>query len=164
MKVLGIDIGTATTGWAVLESTKGIGRGSMSVFGYGIISTDSKLSDSKRLKLIYDSLEVLIDRYKPEHLAVEKLFFHKNKKTVIEVGQARGVVVLAGETKGLGVFNYTPLQVKSAVTGYGKANKIDVQKMVAKLLGLASVPKPDDAADALAVCVCHLNSFRISKL
>ncbi len=158
MKVLGIDIGTATTGWAVLSKEKGILT--HKVWGYGVITTASKIPMPERLNQIFNDLTVLIKRYSPDHLAVEDIFFFKNQKTVITVGQARGVVLLAGKKKKLDIFNYTPLQVKQAVTGYGRADKEQVQIMVAKLLKLKEIPKPDDAADALAIGICHLNSQR----
>ena len=157
MRTLGIDIGTAITGWAVLEY-KDNSRNSFKVVDYSSIQTSSKKPMAERLNIIYDELIKIIKKYKPYHMAVEDLFFFKNQKTVIKVGQARGVVILAGIKSGLSVYDYTPLQVKQAVTGYGRAEKKQVQEMVKKILHLDEVPKPDDVADALAVAICHLNS------
>ena len=156
MRVLGIDIGTAITGWAIIEKTSN----KYKVHGYGVIRTSSEIPMPLRLSNIYESLIHLIGEYKPSHLAIEDLFFFKNQKTVIKVGQARGVVIVAAVNKGLEVFDYTPLQVKQAVTGYGRADKQQIQKMVKMILGLKEIPKPDDAADALAVGLCHLNSMK----
>lgn len=156
MRAIGIDIGTAITGWSIL-SKHGSG---LAVEGYGVITTDAKHSMPTRLGQIYEGIIELIEKYNPDQMAIEDLFFFKNQKTVIKVGQARGVVIVAGVNKGLEVFDYTPLQVKQAVTGYGRADKKQVQNMVKMLLGLDEIPKPDDAADALAVGVCHLNSVR----
>jgi crossover junction endodeoxyribonuclease RuvC len=158
MKTLGIDIGTAITGWSVVEWDP-VNRSKYKVLGYGAILTSSKLPMPARLGQIYTELEDIIKKYKPAHMAVEDLFFFKNQKTVIKVGQARGVVIVCGINNGLQVFDYTPLQVKQAVTSYGRAEKRQVQEMVTRILGLKEVPKPDDVADALAVAVCHLNTL-----
>ena len=111
-----------------------------------------------RLDIIYNSTIEIIEKFSPDFAAVESLFYFKNKKTVMTVGQARGVVLLAAEKKGLTCYDYTPLQIKQSVTGYGRANKKQVQNMVKKILKINKVPKPDDAADALAVAICHLNT------
>jgi len=154
MKTLGIDIGTATTGWAILDK---IGS-SFKVFGFGVVSTTPKNSMPERLQFIYEELSTIIHKYKPLCMAVEELFYFKNKKTVIKVGQARGVVILAGINRGLFIYDYTPLQVKQAVTGYGRAEKSQIQNMVKMILNLKKIPKPDDVADALAIAICHLNT------
>ncbi len=156
-KVLGIDIGTAITGWAVLAKDE-VNRSKYIVFDYGAIQTDSKYPMHDRLRIIFEELTKIIEKYKPSDMAVEDLFYFKNQKTVIKVGQARGVVLLAGARKELSVFDYTPLQVKQAVTGYGRAEKKQVQLMVQTILGLKKIPKPDDVADAIAVSICHLNT------
>lgn len=157
MKTLGIDIGTAITGWAVVELHPE-NRSKYLVHDYGAILTDSKTPMPTRLLQITEQLEEVIKKYQPNHMAVEDLFFFKNQKTVIKVGQARGVVIVTGVRMGLEVFDYTPLQVKQAVTSYGRAEKKQVQEMVTRILGLKEIPKPDDVADALAVAVCHLNT------
>lgn len=154
-RIMGIDCGTAIVGWSIIDQIR---SKEMKVIDYGDIRTPAKTSLAVRLKMIYDSLLILIEKYHPGEMAVESLFFFKNVTTVISVSEARGVILLAGEVKGLDIFSYTPLQVKTAVTGYGRAEKKQVQQMVAKILKLKEVPKVDDAADALAIAVCHLNS------
>ncbi|MBN1915564.1 crossover junction endodeoxyribonuclease RuvC [Candidatus Dojkabacteria bacterium] len=157
MKVLGIDCGLATTGWAIVEQDKNVKSGKYKVYSYGVITTPAGEEMSFRLKNIYDELSALIKEFKPEEVAIENLYFFKNQKTIITVGQARGVAILSAVNSGLRVFDYTPLQVKISVCGYGRAEKVQVQKMVKSLLSLKSIPEPDDAADALAVAVCHLS-------
>lgn len=154
-RVLGIDCGTAIVGWALIDF-KG---NEMKVVDYGDIRTEKEKSIGKRLFEIFESLTVLIDKYHPSDMAVEDLFFFKNSKTVISVSEARGVILLAGERRGLSIYNYTPLQVKIAVTGYGRAEKKQVQLMVTKILKLKEMPKLDDTADALAISICHINSL-----
>lgn len=151
MIILGIDPGTAITGYGVIrvENNRHI------VLGYGAIRTPAKQSVALRLETIYSELRGLIQEFKPDCVAVEELFFNKNVGSALAVGQARGVTILAAAHSSLPVFEYTPLQVKIAVTGYGRAAKEQVAYMVRMLLGLAEVPKPDDVTDALAVCVCH---------
>ncbi len=156
MKVLGIDIGTAITGWSVVEN---IGS-NYKVFDYGVIKTTPDFLMSERLRVIFESINEIITKFKPNVVAVEDLFYFKNQKTVIKVGQARGVVLLAGALAGLEVIDFTPLQIKQAVTGYGRAEKKQVQEMVRMILSLKEIPKPDDAADALAVSICYLNSSK----
>jgi len=158
MKTLGIDIGTAITGWSVVDRDP-VNRSKYKVYDYGAILTDSKTPMPDRLAIIYAELEKIIKKYKPDHMAVEDLFFFKNQKTVIKVGQARGVVIVCGVNNGLKIFDYTPLQVKQAVTSYGRAEKKQVQLMITRILNLKEIPKPDDIADALAVAVCHINSL-----
>ncbi len=156
MIILGIDPGIAIVGYSIIEC-KG---NNMKAIEYGCIKTDSKLSFPERIKIIYDNLNNIIEEYKPQDLAVEELFFNKNVKTAIQVGQARGVEILAGVNKGLDIYEYTPLQIKQAITGYGRADKKQIQEMVKILLNLNQVPKPDDVADALAVAICHGMSLK----
>ncbi|MCA9385011.1 crossover junction endodeoxyribonuclease RuvC [Candidatus Dojkabacteria bacterium] len=158
--VIGIDVGTAITGWGVVEIDT-IQKSKYKVHGYGVIRTEAKFPMHIRLEQIHDELSALIKEFKPTHMAIEDLFFFKNQKTVIKVGQARGVIMLTGTQAGLELFDYTPLQVKQAVSGYGRADKKQVQKMVQMILNLKELPKPDDAADALAVAICHLNTVRV---
>lgn len=151
MIILGIDPGLAIVGYGVIEY---VGN-KYKVLDYGAITTDSNLDFPERLKRIYDGMSALIEKYKPEDLAMEELFFNKNVKTALKVGQARGVQILCAKNKELDIYEYTPLQVKQAVVGYGRADKSQVQKMVKVLLNLKEIPKPDDVADALAVAICH---------
>ncbi|MCF8008270.1 MAG: crossover junction endodeoxyribonuclease RuvC [Halanaerobiales bacterium] len=155
MIILGIDPGLAIIGYGVLEK-KG---NSFKLIDYNTIETSSKLDDVTRLSKLYDQLIELIKKYDPDQIAVEELFFNKNVKTAIRVGQARGVILLAGSKQGIQVAEYTPLQVKQAVVGYGRASKRQVQQMVKALLNLDEIPKPDDAADALAISICHGHSY-----
>jgi crossover junction endodeoxyribonuclease RuvC len=151
MIILGIDPGTAITGYGIVE-VKG---NKFYYLGHGCIFTDAKLPMEKRIQKIYEKVSELVEIYRPNDLAVEELFFNKNVQTAITVGQARGVVLLVGAMKGLNVKGYTPLQVKQAVVGYGRAQKCQVQQMVKTFLNLNEIPKPDDAADALAIAICH---------
>lgn len=155
MIILGIDPGLAIIGYGVVEK-KG---NSFKLIDYSTIKTSSKLDDVTRLSKLYDQLIELIKKYDPDQMAVEELFFNKNVKTAIRVGQARGVILLAGSKQGIQVAEYTPLQVKQAVVGYGRASKRQVQQMVKALLNLEEIPKPDDAADALAISICHGHSY-----
>ena len=154
MKALGIDPGTATTGFGILESD----GDRVKVVDYGCIKTSSKLSSNVRLQQIYSNMKKIISKFKPESIAVEKLFFGVNTKTAMAVGQARGVILLAASQANVRIAEYTPLEVKMALTGYGRADKHQMQQMVKRLLKLDVIPKPDDAADALAIALCHLNS------
>lgn len=154
MRTLGIDPGYATIGYGVVDYN----RCKFTVACYGAITTNAGQPFQKRLKAIYDDMITVIERCKPEQLAIERLYFNTNTTTAIDVAQARGVILLAAEECGLPVFEYTPLQVKQAVTGYGKAEKFQVMELVKSLLGLESVPKPDDTADALALAICHSHS------
>ena len=154
---LGIDPGTATTGYGLVRLER---NGELVAVHYGVILTPKDESASARLEMIYDELTDLLKEYKPETAAVEKLFFSRNVTTGIAVGQARGVVMLALQKAGIETFEYTPKEVKNAVAGYGGADKRQVQEMVRALLQLDSIPKPDDAADALAVAITHLNTRR----
>ncbi|MGN1222135.1 MAG: crossover junction endodeoxyribonuclease RuvC [Christensenellales bacterium] len=151
MIILGIDPGYAIVGFGVIEK---IGS-NIKVIDYGVITTPKEDNMPKRLNDIYDSLCALIDKYKPDCMALEELFFQNNQKTAIAVAQARGVIELAGMKKIGRLYEYTPLQIKQALTGVGRAEKKQVQYMVKAILGLNSIPKPDDAADALAVAITH---------
>lgn len=154
MRVLGIDPGTAITGFGVLDSESG----KTSVVTYGCIRTIPS-SDEKRLSVLYRDLSVLIKKFRPDFASVEKLFVQKNVRTVMTVSQARGVILLCLENAHIPLYEYTPLQVKQALTGYGRADKKQVQEFIRSILCLSSVPKPDDAADALAVACCHVHSM-----
>jgi len=155
LRILGIDPGLATIGYAAVDKE----TNHFDVLEYGVIKTSADKKDTKRLEIIHYNIEELIKEFKPEEMAVEELFFNKNVKTAIAVGQARGVILLAGSQAGLKVAEYTPLQIKQAVVGYGRADKNQVQQMVKSLLNLAELPRPDDAADALAVSICHGHVF-----
>ncbi len=154
LRVLGIDPGTAITGWAVIEQK----NGAVSSVAHGHIATDASMSDFERLWEISQQLKKIISLYQPAEAAIEKVFFFKNEKTVIEVSQSRGAIALTLEQHHVKVFGYTPLQVKQSVTGYGRANKKQVQYMVKSILRLNAVPKPDDTADAIAIAICHAHS------
>ncbi|QEK12060.1 crossover junction endodeoxyribonuclease RuvC [Crassaminicella thermophila] len=154
MIILGIDPGIAILGYGVVEY-KG---NTFKPLGYGGIFTDAKEAMPMRLKKIYDELQQIIDKYHPDVVAIEELFFNKNVKTALLVGQARGVAILAAANNEIDIYEYTPLQVKQGVVGYGRADKKQVQVMTKTLLNLKSVPKPDDVADALAVAICHAHS------
>lgn len=151
MKILGIDPGYAIIGWGVLNYE----RGRYSPMGFGAITTQAGVPFVERLQQIYNELSFTLAKYEPEAMAIEKLYFQNNQKTAIEVAEARGVILLAAQNAGVPIFEYTPLQVKSAVTGYGQAQKPQVMEMTKRLLRLEKVPKPDDTADALAIAICH---------
>jgi crossover junction endodeoxyribonuclease RuvC len=155
LRILGIDPGLATIGYALVDKE----TNHFDVLEYGIIKTSADKDNIERLKIIHHNIEELIKEFRPAEMAVEELFFNKNVKTAIAVGQARGVILLAGAQAGLKVAEYTPLQIKQAVVGYGRADKRQVQQMVKSLLNLAELPRPDDAADALAVSICHGHVF-----
>ena len=161
MIVLGIDPGTATTGYGLVRENP---DGSLALVDYGVIQTPSSQPMPERLLTLHQRLHELILLHRPQTSAVEKLFFQTNVRTALSVGQARGVALLVLAQAGLEVAEYTPLQVKSAVTGYGVAGKEQVQHMVQALLDLSEIPTPDDAADALAVAICHLHSYRLTSL
>ena len=154
MIILGIDPGLAIVGWGVVDYQ----RGRFRTLGYGSINTPAGTRTEERLALIYKQLNAIIDHFHPEEMAVEELFFNTNITTGIRVAEARGIILLCGEQKGLRISEYTPLQVKQAVVGYGRAEKKQVITMVTSLLGLPKPPKPDDTADALAIAVCHGHS------
>jgi crossover junction endodeoxyribonuclease RuvC len=150
MRILGIDPGTGILGFGAIE----INQGKSTLIDAGVIRTPVKQADSDRLKTIFDELEQLIKEIKPEVMAVEKLFFSKNVTTAMSVSQARGVVLLLGKQHDLELYEYTPNQIKMAITGYGNADKKQIQEMVKMHLKLKEIPKPDDAADALAAAIC----------
>ena len=151
MRILGIDPGLAIVGWAVLEA----GRGILRPVAFGAITTPAHTPVESRLLMIKSDLEELIDKYKPEEMAIEELFFNTNITTGIAVAEARGVILCTARSKGLRISEYTPLQVKQAVVGYGKAEKHQVIAMVTSILKLPKPPKPDDTADAVAIAICH---------
>ena len=154
MIILGIDPGLAIVGWGVLEY-----KGSrFRTLGYGSIQTPAGMPTEERLVAIYDSLAKLIETYRPDCVAVEELFWNTNQTTGIRVSEARGVILLCATQRNVKIFEYTPLQVKQAVVGYGRAEKKQVISMVTMLLGLEKPPKPDDTADALAIAICHGHS------
>ncbi len=160
LRVLGLDPGTATTGWAVLEEKRGV----IKSLAYGTISTSQKKPAAKRLGEICRDLEKIVKKYKPQEAAVEDIFFFKNLKTAVKVSESRGATLLTLERNRIKIASYTPLQVKQALTGYGRAEKKQIQIMVKNILNLKSIPKSDDAADAIAVAICHLNSRKINSL
>ena len=151
MLILGIDPGYAIIGWGIIR----LERGKYIPVDFGAITTNAGVPFNRRLEQIYDQLNTLLDTHHPDAVAVEKLYFQNNQKTAIDVAQARGVTMLALQQHGVPVFEYTPLQVKSAVTGFGQAQKPQVMEMTKRLLRLKAVPKPDDTADALAIAICH---------
>ena len=154
MRIIGIDPGYAIMGWGILD-LKG---NKFSVVDYGSITTDAGVEAAKRLQHIYAERGAIIAKYQPEEAAIEELFFNNNAKTVILVGEARGIAVLACAHAGLEISEYTPLQIKQALVGYGRADKKQVQAMVKAILNLKEVPKPDDTADAVAAAICHGHS------
>jgi len=153
MRVFGIDPGYAIVGCGVVDCD----RGKYRMVEYGAITTPAGMEMGRRLVTIYDQLSFALEKYRPEAVAIEQLFATHNQTTVMGVAQARGVILLCCQQQGLPVFEYTPMQVKMAVVGYGKAEKHQVMEMTRNLLGLAELPKPDDAADALAIAICHGN-------
>ena len=154
MIILGIDPGYAIVGYGILEYS----NNHFTTIHYGAVTTPAGMPFNRRLQIIYDELDVLISKCKPEVMAIEKLFYNTNAKTVIDVAQARGVIVLAAQKYGLEIAEYTPLQVKQSVVGYGRAEKKQVQEMMRMMLKLEKVPKPDDTADALAMAICHAHT------
>ena len=163
MIILGIDPGTAITGWGVIETQDKIpGRGDrMQAVDYGCIKTDSRTDFPRRLEIIYCELNKIIKKYHPDEAAVEELFFAKNVKTALTVGQARGVVILAAVNAGLKIAEYTPLQVKQALSGYGRAEKQQVQKMVHAILKTKEISKQDDEIDAIAIALTCSSCLRV---
>ncbi|NPV26521.1 MAG: crossover junction endodeoxyribonuclease RuvC [Firmicutes bacterium] len=158
MVILGVDPGIALTGYGVVQV-----KPALRVLGFGAIETTPALTIAERLERLFNGLSEIIQHYQPTELAVEELFFNRNTRTAITVGQARGVIILAAARAGLAIHEYTPLEVKQAVVGYGRAEKRQVQLMVRSLLGLPQIPKPDDVADALAIAVCHAHSYRLKQ-
>jgi len=155
--ILGLDPGTATTGYGLVNQDSG---GGLQAIEYGTIQTPAGMPDSERLVILYQRMREIILLHRPQGSAVEKLFFQKNVRTAITVSQARGVILVSLAEAGLEIGEYTPNEIKQAVTGYGGADKHQVQEMVRILLGLENIPKPDDAADALAVAITHLHTNR----
>ncbi len=156
MVILGIDPGYATVGYGVIEYH----RGRFRVLDYGAVTSPAGMDFPSRLQIIHEGICELCDRYQPDCMSVEELFFNTNITTGIQVGHARGVILLAGKQKGVQFFEYTPLQVKQSVVGYGRAEKHQVMEMTRQLLGLERIPRPDDAADALALAICHAHSAK----
>jgi crossover junction endodeoxyribonuclease RuvC len=161
MIVLGIDPGTAITGYGLVREEN---NGQAVALAYGAITTPSDLPLPDRLQLLQRDLAAVIGQYQPEQSAVEQLFFNKNVRTALAVGHARGVILLTLAQANIPIYEYTPLAVKQAVTGSGRADKRQVQQMVTLLLNLSKIPKPDDVADALAIALCHLHSARLTTL
>lgn len=151
MRILGIDPGYALVGFGIIDYDSS----NYTVLDYGVVSTHKDQTLPDRLQIVAESIEQLINTYKPEVLAIEELFFFKNQKTVIPVAEARGVIIYIAKKCKIAIYEYTPLQIKQALTGIGRAEKAQVQYMVKTILGLSTIPKPDDAADALAVALCH---------
>ncbi len=161
MIILGIDPGIAITGIGVIEKKA---NGLVVPLFYDQITTPAHTPLSERLSIIYDSVTKIVEKFNPNVMSIEELFFNNNAKTAFAVGQARGVIILAAKQHNIDIFEYTPLQVKQSVTGYGRADKKQIQHMVKIMLGLSTVPKPDDVADALAVAICHSNSERFLSI
>ncbi len=160
MIVLGIDPGTAITGFGIIEEAT---DQSLKVLDCGVIRTPAASSDWERLRMIFDRITEIIQLHHPDCAAVEKLYFQQNVTTALTVGQARGVILLAMAQNGLQVGEYSPLEVKQSVAGYGRADKQQIQRMVKTLLMMSDPPSPDDVADALAVAICHLNSYKMKN-
>lgn len=160
LTILGIDPGIADTGYGIItfENNKII------PIDYGSIVTDKKTDLAKRLEKLETELKKIIKKYQPDIIGIEQLFFCNNAKTIISVGQARGVVMLTAAKNNLLIKEFTPLQVKQGVTGYGKADKKQIQQMIKVILGLKEIPKPDDAADALAIAICAINTNSFSNI
>ncbi len=159
LRILGIDPGIAIVGFGLVDKV----GSKITPVQYGSIQTEAHTPDEERLLHVYEGMLQLIDQYKPEAVAFEKLFFNRNVTTAMSVSQARGVLILAAAQRGLPIAEYTPMQVKQAIVGYGKAEKKQVQEMVRMYLRLQAVPKPDDVADALAVAICHAHSYTLNS-
>ncbi len=160
MRILGVDPGFAIEGFGVIEYN----NNSFKALDYGAITTCAGTPFPERLKCLYDQTQRLITKYNPDAMSVEELFFNTNVKTAIAVGHARGVILLAAQNAGVPIFEYTPLQIKQALTGYGRADKYQIQQMVKTFLNLQAVPKPDDVADALAAAICHAHSSKLNYM
>jgi crossover junction endodeoxyribonuclease RuvC len=162
MIVLGIDPGLATLGYGAVDYDKN----KLKLIDYGVVTTPADMPLPQRLKNIYDDVSALIEHYGPRACAVEELFFNKNAKTALTIGHARGVAILAAANNAVPVYEYTPLQIKQGITGYGMAQKLQVQRMVRLLLCMDNIPKPDDAADALAaaICCCYSESIGAANI
>ena len=161
MRIIGIDPGLATTGWSVVDFD---GRNILEVLDYGVIETKKKLSPGERLSEIFADLCQICKEFQPEVAGVETLIFCNNAKTAMKVGEARGVVLLALNNCGVEIYEFTPLQVKSSVCGYGKAGKMQVQENVKRMCNLEEIPKPDDAADAIAIAICCNDSIVVNSV
>lgn len=159
MRILGIDPGYAIIGLGMIDYT----GNKFTTIAYDAITTEAGTPTPQRLQKIYADLTMYIKKYKPDAIAVEELFFNSNQKTAIHVAQARGVIIVAAVNSGVELFEYTPLQIKQAVTGYGRADKTQIQQMTKMLLNLNAVPKPDDVADGLAVAICHAHSSKLNN-
>lgn len=159
MRILGVDPGFAITGYSIIDY---IGN-KFKLVDSGAVTTPAKMSFPLRLSKIYTDLGEIIDKYKPEAVAVEELFFNNNVKTAINVAQARGIILVVGCQKQIPTFEYTPLQVKQAVVGYGRADKIQVQKMVKTILKVDKLPKLDDITDSMAIAICHAHSSKFAE-
>ncbi len=160
MRILGIDPGIAIVGYGVVDKE----GNSYKTIAYDAVTTRAHTPLPERLELVYNGVNEIIKQYKPDVMSIEELFFNNNAKTALTVGQARGVIILAAMQNNIPVYEYTPLQVKQALTGYGRASKTQIQQMMKSMLGLSAVPKPDDVADALAIAVCHGNSMRFNSI
>ena len=154
MRIIGIDPGTAICGYGIID----VQGSKLTPVAYGAITTPKELTDAQRLEILFNDLSDILEEYKPDKFGVEELFFNRNVTTAIKVGQARGVILLAAEQQRIPIYEYTPLQIKMAITGYGRADKKQIQEMVRLHLGLTEVPKPDDCADALAAALTHAQS------
>ena len=159
MRILGIDPGMAIVGYSILDVEN---NGSISLVSSGSIQTDNKDTESKRLLEIHNDLKTILEKFKPEIASVEKLFFFKNQKTVMPVSQARGVIVMTLEQKGLKLFEYTPIEIKQSLTGYGRATKDEVAKLVKICLNNCNIPKLDDTVDAIAIAICCARSANLN--
>lgn len=160
MVILGLDPGTAITGFGLLR----VDAGKITVMDYGTLETQKGSSDAARLLHVYDEAESLLKRANPDAIAIEHLFFGRNVNTMLSVGRASGVLLLAAAKAGIEIAEYTPMQVKMAVVGYGNADKKQVQFMVRQILQLQETPKPDDVADALALAICHAHTYKLGRL
>ena len=160
MRILGIDPGIAIVGYGVVDKE----GNRYKTVAYDAVTTKAHTPLEDRLERVYNGVCEIIKEYKPDAMSIEELFFNNNAKTALIVGQARGVIILAAVQNHIPVYEYTPLQVKQALTGYGRASKTQIQQMMKSMLGLTEVPKPDDVADALAIAVCHGNSMRFNSI
>lgn len=160
MRILGIDPGIAIVGYGVVDKE----GNRYKTIAYDAITTKAHTPLEDRLHKVYMGINEIIHEYKPDAMSIEELFFNNNAKTALTVGQARGVIILAAYQNNVPIFEYTPLQVKQALTGYGRASKMQIQQMMKSMLGLTEIPKPDDVADALAIAVCHGNSMRFNSI
>ncbi len=156
MRIIGIDPGMAIVGYSIIDIES---NDSMNLITSGSIQTDKNLPDSKRIKEIYDDLTFLIEKYKPDEAGIEKLFFFKNQKTVMPVSQARGVIMLALENAGIKIREYTPIEIKQTLTGYGRATKDEVACCVKIILDGQKIPKLDDTVDSIAIAICHIRNL-----